>query len=144
MWYIKLPAYTSDDKGHPTECYTVPALKYLLFSETCHTSLKPIPYYYVLIEFFSKSNFYLSLSVSEPLHPSVNIVYFAIISTPGWKLSFISPFFDIPISPVLTPTTLDSESSNKISFPENPDNIWTPNSSAYCANHSQSYPKLII
>ena len=82
IWYKKLPEYTSDDKGHPTECWTVPALKYLLSSETYHTSFKPIPYYYTLIESFSKSNFFFSLSVKDPLQPSVNIVYLAIISTP--------------------------------------------------------------
>ena len=31
---------------------------------------------------FSKSNFFFSLSVKDPLQPSVNIVYLAIISTP--------------------------------------------------------------
>ena len=77
-----------------------------------------------------------------PRHPSERIVYLALSSTPGSKLSFFDPSKEIPISPVVTPTIFSFSTINEDAG--NPGKISISIPSAYSAIHLQRLPRLII
>jgi hypothetical protein len=75
--------------------------------------------------------------VTFPRTPSQRIVTFALMSTPGSNVDFLSPWRPIPRSPVRIPTTVESAPfcSNRMPVAENPVKMSMPSASTSVASH---------